>query len=392
MGRLLIEAASNVTQAERTRKSSLAIQIRPGLIVLGAAVVAYLVSAGSFLQVGLIGLDLILIGVTFALIRTGRANSWLGLLWIGLIIAVLVGVKIVPIFGVGTVNAGGPALGWIGFSYLAFRLLHMVFDARLGKPNDATLGETVTYALHPASLIAGPIDRLPRSLTEQRHRSALAPRIRDGLWRVGTGVFKKLVIANSVYALITAIDMPRNPGYSAGLAWAWIIAYAFYLYFDFAGYSDMAIGAGSLIGLRLPENFANPYGQPNLTRFWTSWHISLSAWLRDYVFFPVSRILMQRTDRRHQTAIQFTAQITTMLVCGLWHGISLNFAVWGLWHGVGLFATAQIIQLWRRMGWTPLPGWAGVPIMFVYVCIGWVFFCTPDMPTALMILGRLAGL
>ena len=112
-------------------------------------------------------------------------------------------------------------------------------------------------------------------------------------------------------------------------------AYAFRLFFDFSGYSDIAIGIGILYGIQLPENFDRPYLRPSLASFWQSWHITLSNWVRFYVFSPLSRALLMR--KVSPLAAVFVAQLATMVIIGLWHGVQWTFVVWGIWHGVGLF-------------------------------------------------------
>jgi alginate O-acetyltransferase complex protein AlgI len=170
------------------------------------------------------------------------------------------------------------------------------------------------------------------------------------------------------------------------------------LYFDFAGYTDMALGAARLIGFYLPENFNAPYLKTNLARFWQSWHITLSSWARDYVFLPLARTLRLRVEWLPANGAALICQLTTMLVIGLWHGFAWTFVAWGLWHGVGLF----IVKVWgdyrrprarraaaNRSGWWALPGWF---LTFNFVMLGWVFFQTNDLSIALTTLGRLFGL
>jgi alginate O-acetyltransferase complex protein AlgI len=204
------------------------------------------------------------------------------------------------------------------------------------------------------------------------------------------GLFKKAALANLLYAFIAQHNVVHNQDQPTWIVWLWLIAYAFYIYFDFAGYSDIALGVGRLMGLRLPENFANPYMQPTIARFWQAWHITLSNWLRDYIFFPLSRNLMQRYGNRAATIILFVSHMTTMIVCGLWHGIGSGFIGWGIWHGAGLFAHSQMPKLRERLGFPVLPSALASVLTFLFVTLGWVLFST-DFPTALRIYGRLFG-
>jgi alginate O-acetyltransferase complex protein AlgI len=184
------------------------------------------------------------------------------------------------------------------------------------------------------------------------------------------------------------------------LLWLTLYAYGFMLYFDFSGYTDMALGVARLIGFELPENFSAPYLKTSLARFWQSWHITLSSWARDYVFFPLARTLRVRAEWLPANVVALLCHLSTMLVIGLWHGFSWTFVAWGVWHGIGLF----IVKLWgdwrrpktvaaRRASttrsWSALPAWL---LTFNYVMLGWVFFSARDLPAAFTTLGRLFGI
>jgi alginate O-acetyltransferase complex protein AlgI len=130
--------------------------------------------------------------------------------------------------------------------------------------------------------------------------------------------------------------------------------------------------------------------QPTVTRFWQAWHITLSNWLRDYIFFPLSRGLLKRYGSRYSTPILFASHLTTMIACGLWHGIGSGFVTWGAWHGLGLFAHSQLPALRRRFNLPVIPQAPSIVLTFCFVTLGWVFFAA-DLPTALRIFGRLFG-
>jgi D-alanyl-lipoteichoic acid acyltransferase DltB (MBOAT superfamily) len=162
----------------------------------------------------------------------------------------------------------------------------------------------------------------------------------------------------------------------------------------------MAIGIGLLFGIRLPENFKRPYLRTNLAEFWQGWHVTLSDWVRFYVFSPMSRHLLRRKPRPPLPLIILLAQLTTMVIIGLWHGVSWNFLIWGGWHGLGLFAhkmwsdrtrpwyrQAQR-QPWQRRVWA-FGGWA---LTFHFVVLGWVWFVLPEPTQALTFFGKLVGL
>jgi alginate O-acetyltransferase complex protein AlgI len=256
---------------------------------------------------------------------------------------------------------------------------------------DTPLPETIVYALNPATLVAGPIDRIQHNITEQCNVPSNPDKtISEGLWRLFLGLFKKAALANLCFVFVAGHDMTRQPNQPTGIAWLWLIAFAFYLYFDFAAYSDIAIGLALLMGIRLPENFANPYGQPTIARFWQAWHITLSNWLRDYIFFPLSRNLLKRYGQRYATPILFVSHLTTMIACGLWHGLGTGFVAWGIWHGLGLFAYSQVPALRRKYSLPIIPTTVSTVLTFSFVTLGWVFFST-DVATALRIFGRLFG-
>ncbi len=290
---------------------------------------------------------------------------------------------------------------WIGLSYLVLRLIHVVVDS--AKPDRAktdqkevvkraSFGEMAAYALFPPSLIAGPIHRIDNFLPQLRRlpRSISPIEVVSNLERIGIGFAKKFVLADFLSLFALNAKVVNNPNVSPLVVWLSLFAFAFRLYFDFAGYSDMAIGVAGLIGIRLPENFANPYAQTNITRFWQSWHMSLSSWLRDYIFVPVSRFLLKRFGAKRTALIMAISHITTMVIAGLWHAFTLPFIVWGLWHGVGLFIHAQWSRMAHQRGWqTIVPSGVGVILTFMFVTIGWVFFALPDLQTSFRCLARL---
>lgn len=306
--------------------------------------------------------------------------------------------------GENTTLASPNDLNWLGFSYVAFRLLHTLRDRQTGLLPALSLREFASYVLFFPTYLAGPIDRAERFAADFRALSQLkwldAARVAEGFGRICLGVFKKFVIADSLALGLSLNPVNAAQATSAAGLWLLLYGYAFRLYFDFSGYSDIAIGLGILLGVRVPENFNRPYLQPNLTLFWQSWHMTLSSWARFYVFSPLSRWLLKRKKRPSSTLIVFSTQLATMLVIGLWHGVSWNFFIWGLWHGVGLFGHKQWsdrTRKWTRMntdkhglrrGLLNFVSWF---ITFHYVLLGWVWFVLPQPGQALQVLGQLLG-
>ncbi len=273
-------------------------------------------------------------------------------------------------------------LAWLGFSYTAFRLLHTLRERQNGRLPSVTLSEYVDYVLFFPSFTAGPIDRLDRFNRELR--TPLALENQDWIFvgtRLFAGLFKKFVLADTL-AIISISDVLVEHVKSTGWLWLFLYAYAFRIYFDFSGYTDIAIGMGRLMGIRLPENFAAPYLKSNLTQFWNSWHMTLTQWFRTYFFNPVTRALRSSSWSLPVWLIILITQVSTMLLIGFWHGISAGFIAWGLWHGIGLFLQNR----WSEFIRGRLPAWlqtaqaqrimnyAGVFLTFNFVALGWLFF------------------
>ncbi len=182
--------------------------------------------------------------------------------------------------------------------------------------------------------------------------------------------------------------------------WVFLYAYAFQIYFDFSGYTDIAIGLGRFMGIQLPENFTVPYLKSNLTLFWNSWHITLTQWFRSYFFNPLTRFLRGSYSSLPVWVIIFVTQISTMLLIGLWHGVTPGFALWGLWHGIGLFIQnrwSEFIRnrtpLWMQSGKGQSVTRAfGIFLTFNYVALGWLFFNLSTPAIAWQALLKLFGL
>ena len=288
--------------------------------------------------------------------------------------------------------------GWLGFSYIAFRLMHVLLDYRIGRLAPVKLRDFALYVIFFPALTAGPIARIEHFARElDTARRLDSARLLDGGVRIGIGLFKKFVIADTL-ALI-ALDPQLAAMTEAGpeVWWVMLYAYAFRIFFDFSGYVDIAIGIGRLAGIGLPENFAAPYLRRNITAFWNSWHITLATWFRTYFFTPLSRALMATPLRTRRLLVIFIAQVSTMILIGLWHGVAANFVLWGGWHGIGLW-----LHKWqsdRFRGWDayvadrPALGriiHAGsVIVTFHFVALGWVFFALDDPQ---LIARALAGL
>ena len=291
-------------------------------------------------------------------------------------------------------------LGWLGFSYVAFRLIHTLLDRINGRLKNIRLDEYLIFMIFYPAFMAGPLDKLQRFRKDLDDPKPIdsAGLLQSGK-RLATGLFRKFILADTL-ALIALSAVNVTQVTSTGWMWIMLAAYSFQLYFDFAGYSDIAIGAGMLLGFQLPENFNHPYRQPNLTLFWNNWHMTLTQWIRGYLFNPLTRSL-RRNKKLPAPLIIFITQMTTMLVIGLWHGVTANFVIWGAWHSLGLF----IHNRWSSFAGSKVnaltaekPALAttfrisGMLFTFVYVSLGWIWFALPTTKDALMAFAKLFGM
>jgi alginate O-acetyltransferase complex protein AlgI len=295
--------------------------------------------------------------------------------------------------------SGSISLSWLGFSYISFRLLHTILDRKAGRLPSVPLAEYVNYVIFFPSFTAGPIDRLERFIRDLNEPVAIH---RQDWLEVGSrfflGLFKKFVIADALAWIALNEDFAQQ---IHSPAWMWLLLYCYSLriYFDFSGYTDIAIALGRLVGVRLPENFASPYLKPNLTQFWNSWHMTLTQWFRSYFFHPLTRA-MRSSDRPTSVPLMIlVAQISTMVLIGLWHGVTAGFVLWGLWHGTGLF----IQNRWSNYMKDRIPAWgktrvgqaalsyAGVFLTFHFVSLGWLFFTLPTPESIRTVMAILFG-
>ena len=247
---------------------------------------------------------------------------------------------------------------WLGFSYVAFRLIHTIRDKQSGRFPAVDVGEFITYVIFFPAFTAGPIDHIERFIKDLRAPFAglNLEKFYSASQRLLLGLFKKFVIADAL-ALIALND--TNATQVTSTFWMWIIvyAYAFQIYFDFSGYTDIALGIAQLLGIKLPENFASPYLKPNLTQFWNNWHMTLTQWFRAYFFNPITRWLRSWQKPLSIPMMILLTQIATMLLIGFWHGVTWNFTLWGLWHGLGLF----IHNRWNDATKAKAAAWATTP-------------------------------
>ena len=297
-------------------------------------------------------------------------------------------------------NASFTDLRWLGFSYIAFRLIHVLRDRQMARLPEISLPEFATYVVFFPALVAGPIDRAERFAQDLRKEFPLSQdAVLLAVQRIFLGLFKKFVIADAL-ALIALNDTLAAQVSTTGWMWISVYAYAFQIYFDFSGYTDIAIGTAQLVGIKLPENFAAPYTKPNLTQFWNNWHMTLTQWFRSYFFNPFNRWMRGSKKNIPAWTMILVGQVATMLLIGLWHGITLNFIFWGLWHGVGLFLQNRWSDFVRRQYPTigqsprlqPVLQIGGILLTFHFVALGWVFFALRDPALSGLVFRKLFGM
>ncbi|MGK5011075.1 MBOAT family O-acyltransferase [Janthinobacterium sp. MDB2-8] len=270
----------------------------------------------------------------------------------------------------------------IGISFFTFTQIAFLVDCYRGEVREYRFIHYVLFVSYFPHLIAGPVlhhrDMMPQ-FADPANAHPRAANFAIGLSIFTIGLAKKVLIADNLSPL-------AMPVFAAGAsptlieAWIGVLAYTFQLYFDFSGYSDMAIGLSRLFGVKLPLNFNSPYKAANIADFWRRWHMTLSRFLRDYVYIPLG-------GSRHGEAMRYRNLMLTMLLGGLWHGAGWTFVIWGGLHG--LYLVLQ--QAWQRVfGAARAHWWPGV-LTFLAVMLAWIFFRAPDVATACDIAGALVG-
>ena len=275
----------------------------------------------------------------------------------------------------------------LGISFHTFQSISYVVDVYRGQQR--AVRSPVDYALFICffpQLVAGPIVRARDFFRDLYHwRAPAAEEVSRGLFLIALGLTKKMAFADQFAAVANAYfgDLAANPGRLT--AWCGVFAFGMQIYFDFSGYTDMAIGMAKLLGFHFPVNFRRPYLARSITDFWHRWHISLSTWLRDYLYIPLG-------GNRHGRWMTYRNLMLTMLLGGMWHGASWNFLIWGGYHGA-LLSVERAIRGGReqRQEWTLLYPLQAI-FTFTLVLVGWVFFRAADLRQSLQVIGQmLAG-
>lgn len=261
----------------------------------------------------------------------------------------------------------------IGISFYTFQILSYVIDVYLGKikPQKSLIQFALYVAMFP-QLVAGPIVKYSDIQTQLVNRNENLELFGKGVERFIQGLGKKVLLANNIGQLWITIQGTPISNLSVLTAWLGIVAFTFQIYFDFSGYSDMAIGLGKMFGFELKENFDYPYMSQSITEFWRRWHISLGGWFREYVYIPLG-------GNRRGIKRQVLNIFVVWLLTGLWHGASWNFVVWGLYYGVILWFE----KCYFKKILTKLSAFGRHVYTMLLVMIGWTFFSLDSFSEAL---------
>ena len=269
----------------------------------------------------------------------------------------------------------------IGLSYVTFQMISYLVDTWRGNtPVEKNFIALSAYLLFFPKLISGPITRYKPFATQAKQLNPSIDDIATGFRRLLAGFIKRALIANQLALMANAVFNLPTANIEPKFAWLALIAYTMQIFFDFSGYTDMAVGLGLMIGIRLPENFNFPYIAQSVSDFWRRWHITLSTWFREYVFYPLER-------RRFKWAGQQINILIVFLLIGLWHGFKPTFIVWGLIHGIALALESLGFGRWLKQTWQPMRHF----YTLIIITVGWVFFRSYSLSFAFEFFRRLAG-
>lgn len=324
-------------------------------------------------------------------------------LWLGVVIAVnLITLGIFKYLGFGlsalkdTMNLAH--ISWrephlhillpLGISFFVFEFIHYAFEVYRGKQAVKSFPQFALFASFFPTQIAGPIKRYQDFIPQLNLPTKFKwEYVDEGMQMILMGLFKKVIIADNLSTVVQAgFSHPEN--FSSLDMWLITYTFAFQIFFDFAGYTDIARGSAMLFGYKVPINFNLPYLADNVSDFWRRWHISLSTWLRDYLFIPLG-------GSRKGEILNYRNLFITMALGGLWHGAAMHFLAWGVYQGVLLIMHKEYTKLCERLGiganiikskWYHV---ASIVFTFHIVCIGWVIFRADTMPMAMQIINKL---
>lgn len=260
----------------------------------------------------------------------------------------------------------------LGISFFTFQAMSLLVDvARGSRPARSPLQTGLYISMFP-QLIAGPIVRWDEIRGQINRREETWDRFCDGVGLFLLGLSQKVLIADMVASVADAAFGTDASTLSTQSAWLGLAAFTIQIYYDFAGYSNMAIGLGRIFGFELPRNFEHPYSAASFREFWRRWHMTLSRWFRDYLYIPLG-------GSKEGTSTTYRNLLIVFVLCGIWHGASWTFLLWGLWHGLFLI----LERVGRAQGFPKLPRTIGVAYTVLFVALGWVLFRADSLPHAL---------
>ncbi len=271
----------------------------------------------------------------------------------------------------------------LGISYILFRHIQYLVDSKKGVRHFGNVLTYFNFIIFFPNFLAGPIDKF-NNFSRWFHRpnkKLLKALYLPGLGRIGVGLIKKYGIVPLFYLEATNYEvLSADIGYGLGILFS-LSLYSIYIYLDFSGYSDIAIGSGYLLGVKTPENFSNPYLARNISDFWKRWHMTFSLFLRENIFMPFVKALSKAFPKAPRLSVSIFGYLFTFGLCGIWHGETVNFLYWGLWHGVGLILfKVWTLYFWkdRSKNWVGaksyLTNGASILVNFLFVTYGWLFF------------------
>ena len=329
--------------------------------------------------------------------QTANKRRWLMLFSVSLNLSLLLWFKYMNFF----VEQFHVILGWfgakpgtwtsivlpLGISFITFQKLAYTLD--VFKKRYTVFSRLQDYALYIfmfPQLLSGPIVRpgeIATQITDRKAQENIDFRL-TGFYRFMIGLAKKVLIADVLSVTVNEIFVLPHEELSSGLAWVGAIGYTFQIYFDFSGYSDMAIGLARMMGFRLPENFNSPYVSRSITEFWRRWHMTLSYWFRDYVFLPLAYAISRKMPKekylgiRADKVIYLLATSVTFLLCGFWHGAAWTFILWGAFMGFFLILDRLFLLKWLKK----LGRGGSIVLTFILLTLGWVIFRSQNIEEA----------
>jgi alginate O-acetyltransferase complex protein AlgI len=356
-------------------------RLRPGVLAISGLVFYALFAASALWIVA----PAILLTYLFGRGRTAA----------GAVIALVITLATIKAFALNAQpmlpDGGGVAVP-LGMSFLTFELIHVAVERRHGRIAGMSLVDLTAFAMFFPCRVAGPIRRYPAFMSAVADAAPSGQDVYRGIWRLLLGLGKKQLLAEPLRLAVAVWPIADTPV----AAWRGLIACSLWIYLDFSAYSDIAIGVSRLFGIEVPENFRWPYWSVNIKDFWERWHISLSQWIRDYVFVPVGRGLYATPLRARPVLLALITFETTFLIVGAWHGLGVNFLIWGAYHGLllgGHHVYSRRAPAWLTE-WPPyqsrLATLASRAVTWALVTAGWVPFVF-DMRQSARMLGLLAG-